>query len=46
MVMATATAMLLKLFGFPNIAIPAAAICGALAYYAIQARPTDKGAQS
>lgn len=36
MVVATATAMLLKLFGFPNIAIPAAAICGALAYYAIQ----------
>ncbi|WP_417504831.1 AzlC family ABC transporter permease [Marinomonas gallaica] len=46
MVMATTTAMLLKLFGFPNIAIPAAAICGALAYYAIQVRPTDKEERS
>lgn len=43
MVMATSVAMLLKLLGFPNMAIPAAATCGALTYYLIQARVTDKG---
>ncbi len=46
MVVATASAMLLKLFGFPNIAIPAAAVCGALAYYMIQQSPAKKGAAS
>ncbi|TDR14893.1 AzlC family ABC transporter permease [Marinomonas communis] len=33
---AAACAMLLKVFGFPNIAIPAAALCGALAFYALK----------
>ena len=36
MLTAAGAALLLKLLGFPNIAIPAAAICGALAYYAIR----------